>query len=89
MTKNITVTQTISVTVDESKFTPEFMANFSHYMFDCKTIDDHIAYIAKSFATRVVICDEDFLEGYGVLRDLGISVRRESNLVEACEEVLP
>lgn len=85
MTKTIEVTQTIVVTVDESKFTPEFMANFNRHFFDCETIEDHIAFIAKSYAMGVVTHNGDFLEGYGVLRDFGINVKRDTAETEATE----
>lgn len=83
MKTKITVTQEIEVTVDESRFTPEFMAAFSRAFFDCETIEEHVLYIAKSYAMGIVAHNGDFLEGYGILRDFGINVKRDTTQTDA------
>lgn len=77
MTKTITVTQEIAVTVDESRFTPEFMENYSKHFHECETVEDHMKYIAESYARGIVTFNGDFLEGYGKMDDFGISCKRE------------
>lgn len=73
----VTVEQDLEITVDESRFTPEFLQGFKESFYPCETIEDHVEFIAESFAQGVVRSDADFLEGYGVLRDFGIRVKRE------------
>lgn len=85
MTKTITVTQEITVTVDESRFTPEFMENYSKHFHECETVEDHMKYIAESYARGIVTFNGDFLEGYGKMDDFGISCKRESVEVDEPE----
>ena len=76
MTKTVTVTQVIEVTVDPDQFTEDFMANFSQHFVPCATIDDHIKYIAESYARGVIQYSGDFLEGYGKLNQFGVKLAR-------------
>ena len=78
MTKTITVTQEITVTVDESRFTPEFMASYSKHFHECEAVENHMQYIAKCCALGIIASKGDFLEGYGKLDDFGIRFKRES-----------
>jgi hypothetical protein len=73
MTKTITVIQEIEVTVDESRFTAEFMENFSRYFHGLESIEEHMQFIAKCRARGFVVSSSEFLEGYGKLSDFGIS----------------
>lgn len=69
--KTVLVTLRIDVTVDESKFTPEFMQEFREGFFDANTIDEHREHLAQMHARG--ICDDDgFIEGYGPAQDMGI-----------------
>jgi hypothetical protein len=77
MTKYVEVRQQIKVTVDESRFTPEFLAAFKRAFFDAETVEDHIKHIAESYARGIVTFKGDFLEGYGKMDDFGISCKRE------------
>lgn len=76
MTKTVTVMQELKVTVDEARFTDEFMEAFSKCFFQTLTIEEHIEHIAEMFAKGVVTSDAQFLEGYGVLRAFGITIKR-------------
>lgn len=87
MTKTITVTQEIEVTVDESRFTPEFMENYSKYFHECEAVEDHMKYIAESYARGIVMSNHDFLEGYGKLNEFGIKCKRDSVEVAEPESV--
>ena len=77
-TKTLTVTQDITITVDESKFTPEFMANFNRYFHELNTVEDHMKYLAEVYARGIVTSYGDFLEGYGPLDKMGIKFEREN-----------
>ena len=69
--KTVIVEQTIRVTVDESKFTPEFMQEFRESFYDFDTLDDHIKHLGQLCA-RGIADDFSFIEGYGKASDMGI-----------------
>lgn len=71
MKKTIDVIFAVEVEVDETKFTPEFMEAFSRYFCEFDTIDEHIEHIAQLAARDML--NKSFTEGYGPLRDMGIS----------------
>ena len=72
---NYTVNQTISVEVDESKFTPEFMAAYYEHMTELETIDEHRKHLAELYATgRIDGYPSEEVEGYGKLSDMGIKL---------------
>ncbi len=70
----VIVTQTVEVTVDESKFTPEFMAEFRRYFYEFDTLEEHLEHLGQLHARGM--CDEfSFIEGYGPAKDFGIKFR--------------
>lgn len=72
--KRIVLVETrVEVEVDESKFTPEFMEEFRGSFFDFETVEEHIEHIGQLEAREVL--ETRFTEGYGPLKDLGISAR--------------
>ena len=74
---NFTVNQTISVEVDESKFTPEFLKAFREQIYELETLDDHLEFLAEKYATgRIQGYPSEFVEGYGKLGDMGIKLRQ-------------
>lgn len=75
MTKTIEVRQQVTVTVDENKFTPEFMGAFRKSFYDFETIEEHIEHIAQAGARGIVSWPGDFLEGYGKLNDFGVTFK--------------
>jgi hypothetical protein len=73
---NIAILKTVEVTVDESKFTDEFLLSFRERFYDSiRTVDDHIRHIAQMYARDLYDGFTTFVEGYGELKDMGISVR--------------
>lgn len=72
MKKTFRVEQVIEVEVDESKFTPEFMREFSEGIHPFDSVQEHMEYIAELVATGVVMSRLQEIEGYGVLKDMGI-----------------
>ncbi len=70
MKRTVLVSMEVDVTVDETTFTPEFMAEFQAYFFDFDTIEDHICHIAQLEAREVL--NRNFTEGYGPLSKMGI-----------------
>lgn len=76
-TKTVTVTMEVEVTVDETKFDPQFMCDFRKDMYPSfKTLDDHIMFLAKCAAQGMNMRN---LEGYGdAVADFGVTVECES-----------
>lgn len=72
MEKYVTVTSTVRVSVDESKFTPQFLKEFRECFCNLQTIDEHIQRLAKLKVRGD--CDQDFVEGYGSQKDMGIDI---------------
>jgi hypothetical protein len=83
-TKTVAVTFIVDVTLDETKFTPEFMEKFRGSFYDFYTLDDHTKHLAKLVAEGIVcenyrfaeagIEDDTFVEGYGLLSDMDIAL---------------
>ena len=78
ITKIIQVTQTIEVTVDETKFTDEFMREYREYFYDFDDIDDHLRFLASQEAQGFVSHGSAFIEGYGPMNEMGISFNTTS-----------
>lgn len=70
MKRRVVVSMEVDVTIDESTFTPEFMAEFEANFFPFDTVEEHICHIAQLEAREVL--DRDFTEGYGPLSSMGI-----------------
>ncbi len=81
ITKRVIVSQVIEVTVDDTKFTPEFFAEFEATMYPYDTIDRHIEHLAQLYA-RGVVDQGDFIEGYGPSEGMGIEFSVEPWSVE-------
>jgi hypothetical protein len=72
----VEVTQVVTVTLDETKFTPEFMEEFRGHFFDFETIDEHAEHLAQLAARGVIEPSKysgEFIEGYGPSADMGIT----------------
>lgn len=74
VTKTVIVAMEVKVTVDETKFTPEFMEQFNSHMFDMgDDLDEHILNLAEKYVRGDAQgWEDDFLEGYGPLKDMGV-----------------
>ena len=62
VTKYVVVKQGIGVSVDESKFTEEFMEEFRDYFYKFYTINDHIEHLGQLYARGIVDEFDDFIE---------------------------
>ncbi len=71
VSKEVTVTQVVQVSIDETKFTPEFMSEFRESMYPFQTIDEHIEHLGQLFA-RGIANGFSFIEGYGEAKFMGI-----------------
>lgn len=70
MKRRVVVSMEVDVTVDESTFTPEFMAEFEANFYPFDTVEAHICHIAQLEARGVLV--RNFTEGYGPLSRMGI-----------------
>jgi hypothetical protein len=78
--RTVIVTHEIEVTVDETKFTPEWLAEWRESYYRFWTVEDHIRHIGQLAARGML--NETFTEGYGPLADMGIEARVVSLEVE-------
>ncbi len=70
--REVRVTQTILVAVDEAKFTPEFMEDFRRHFYPFDTLNRHIEHLAQLRARGLVDDFTKFIEGYGPVEEMGI-----------------
>jgi len=77
MEKTVLVTQSIKVTVDESKFDDTFMEEFRESFYPFTTINEHIEHLGQLYA-RGMAGNTSFIEGYGPAKDMGIKFSEES-----------
>lgn len=78
--------QVVSVEVDESKFTPEFMQQFRDDFYQFHTLDQHIVHLGTLKARGM---DGDFIEGYGKVEEFGIKfdhISDSARLLDKSEE---
>ena len=78
ITKQVSVTQTVEVTIDETKFTDEWMASFRDVFYNYYSLDDHVGHLAQLEArglTYLPHVNNEFIEGYGPAGDMGIKSR--------------
>lgn len=83
-THQVEVRQRVRVSVDESKFTPEFMAEFRSFMFPFDTVAEHVEHLARLYV-RGLYDEDSFIEGYGPAREFGIKFQ----LLDGSEEIIP
>ena len=80
VTKKVEVVQIVQITVDETKFTPEFMTEFRQSFYPFDTLDEHITHLGQMYV-RGVIGDlpSSFIEGYGPASDMGFVLEEASH----------
>lgn len=72
VTRLLSATGFFRVTVDETKFTPEFFDEFSRLMFFVDTVEDCIEHLASMYARGVIDGSTKYIEGYGSVAEMGI-----------------
>lgn len=82
ITRQIAVTQVVEVTVDETKFTEEWMADWRKSFYPFRSVNHHMVHIAQLEARGGL--NPDFTEGYGPLSDMGIKAK----VLDQTEEIL-
>jgi len=84
ITREVEVVIVVRVTVDETKFTPEFMAEFAAAITNYDTVEEHVENLAWLHA-RGIVEEGDRVEGYGPLDELGVGftvTSEEQHLLE-------
>lgn len=74
-THTVRVEQIVEVSIDETKFTPEFMAEFNLTMYRFGSLTKHIEHLAQLYA-RGIADEFSFIEGYGNASEFGIKFRQ-------------
>lgn len=70
---NLTVETDIELIIDETRFTPEFLKEYAETIGGCHNLEDHLKNLSVLITRGQISSDRDFVEGYGVLRDFGVS----------------
>jgi len=83
--QKILVQQIVRVTVDETKFDEEFMADFQRQMYPFTDLEDHLEHLAQLHA-RGICDDHSFIEGYGPAQDMGIRFEIADQFEEIIKE---
>lgn len=83
----VEVLQIVKVTLDETKFTPEFMEEFRASFFPFEELTEHAEHIAQ-LAARDIFggFPDEFIEGYGPANGMGIQAHVkdvETRLIDA------
>jgi hypothetical protein len=82
ITKDVQITHVVRVTVDETKFTKEFLAEFQSYMFQFRDVNKHIEHLGYLFAVNLLDEYSSFVEGYGRPSDFGMKFEHVVHDVE-------
>ncbi len=82
----VEITMQVEVQTDDSKFTDQFMEEFRADFFPFHDMNDHAKHIAQLAAREVaefsVHVPTEFVEGYGPIGEMGISVESVSMEME-------
>lgn len=71
MKRTVKVERWVDVTVDDAKFTPEFMTEFRKHFYDFRTVEDHMLHLGQLRARGMIDLNRP-VEGYGMLSDFGV-----------------
>lgn len=74
MKRQVIVTQVVEVEIDETKFTPDFMAEFDRTIF-AADLDRHFEHLAQLHARGIFDEFTGFIEGYGPPAEMGIKAK--------------
>lgn len=89
-TYSVEVTVTVDVTLDETKFTPEFFEEFNGSITDWgDDLEEHAKHLAWVHATGVedlaYVSRAPFVEGYGPVDEMGIQAVTRDTETEVVE----
>lgn len=84
ITKDVEVVQIVRVTVDETKFTPEFLEAWPEVFYPFTTIEQHMEHLAQLEARGLIGGGDSFIEGYGQQQDFGI----KTEVIDQSQDIL-
>ena len=84
-TFHITLTYDVEVKLDESKLTPEFMAEYRKSFCDFGTLEEHAKHLAQLYVNGCIQSSASHVEGYGELDEMGIELACTDIEVEAVD----
>lgn len=86
-TFTVEVTQTVTVTLDETKFDEAFMHEFRDSFLNFDTLEQHAEHIAYLEASSQIDVpwNDPFIEGYGPASEMGISAKVEGVQAEIAQ----
>lgn len=71
----ILVTMAVKVALDETKFTPEWIEDFERYMYPIGDVEGARRDLARLYLSG--LAHNDFVEGYGSLKELGVEFSQD------------
>ena len=71
----VQVTFDVEVTLDDEKFTQEFLHEFSEVFYDLDGIEGHAEHLAQLYVRGIADNGKTFIEGYGPAENMGISFK--------------
>lgn len=74
MKRQVQVTMTVDIEIDEAKFDDTFMREFRETQYNFTTLDQHIEHLAQLSARGCEDSFSTFIEGYGPTKDMGIKL---------------
>lgn len=87
-TFDTTVAINVRVTLDDAHFNEAFMGEFRESFYPFHTLRRHVQHLAQLEARGMVHDYKPFVEGYGELEDMGISLNAVDFEVTECDEVV-
>lgn len=75
MKKTIEVRLVVEVEMDETKFDAKFLQEFRDGFYPFHSLEDHACHIAQLYARGLYGGGDEFIEGYGPAKDMGIKAK--------------
>jgi hypothetical protein len=84
----VDISQRLYVEIDETKFTPEWLADFRKTFYKLNDITAHVEFLAKLEARGMIHTqDQDcFIEGYGQASDFKLKITKGEMDVDVSRE---
>ena len=83
----VRVVNEVLVELDETKFTPEFMEEFSRVIYKFDTVKEHAEHLGWLIATGRADVFDTVIEGYGDVDQFGLSFQEIESWVSDISEV--
>jgi hypothetical protein len=83
---HVDITQRLYVEIDETKFTPEWLADFRKTFYNFQSVQDHVEHLARLEAAGIIHTqDRDcFIEGYGPAGNFKLQITKGKMEIDSC-----